>query len=111
MTIFPKEIIENTSEKHFFRFSTASFIIYTTVILLVISTIAILPIVKVDISVQGTGLIRSEAEQSQLCSPVTSQVEKIAIKENQFVHKGDTLLWLNKRTIEEKLRYLQKKKR
>lgn len=109
MKIFPKEIMHGSVEKHFSRFSSKSQIIYMLLILSVISVAIILPVVKVDISVQSRGIIRSLEEPNQILSPINAQVQKIAISENIPVTKGDTLVWFQKEKIEESLLLLQQK--
>ncbi|MDX9881201.1 MAG: HlyD family efflux transporter periplasmic adaptor subunit [Prolixibacteraceae bacterium] len=109
MDIFPKEIINETSEKHFFRFSRQSGIIYLTFIVLLILVFATLPLVEIDISVQSRGIIRSKDEANKLFSPITGQIERIAISENQQVRKGDTLIWFRKNKLTETISFLERK--
>lgn len=109
MKIFPKEIINSTSEKHYFRFSKQSGIIYLIVIMVIIVAISVLPMVNVDITVQSRGIIRSKEEANKILSPITGQIKKIAISENQQVQKGDTLIWFRKDKLTENDGLLDKK--
>ena len=109
MKIFPKEIINSTSEKYFSRFSRQSGTIYLSTIILLVLFLAALPLVQVDISVQSRGIIRSREESCKLLSPVTGQIEKILIHENQQIKKGDTLLCLKKDRLTENILLIERK--
>lgn len=106
-SIFPQEIIRNSAESHFFKFSRKTSIIYSFTIGILSFAIILLFIVKTEVTVLSRGLIRSAGEPVPVTTPVNAEVRKTLIKENGFVNSGDTLLWLNKEKYEEKILHLQ----
>jgi HlyD family secretion protein len=107
--IFPKEIIKFSIENHYIRFSRHSKIIYLLVIGMIFVAFLALPFVKVDITVQSRGMIRSQAEPTSIQAPVTGQVQKICIHENMKVSVGDTLICLAPKKINDQLKMLNDK--
>ncbi len=104
--IFPKEVIRFSLESHYFRFSEDSKIIYLLIIGMVIIFFTALPLVKVDITIQSRGIIRSQAEPTNIQIPVTGQVQEILISENRKVTIGDTLIRLASEKIFDQLSVL-----
>lgn len=51
--LFPKEILEQTGEYHLSRHRSSTQLVYITVVLTLLATIAILPFVSVDVSVKS----------------------------------------------------------
>jgi len=101
--IFPKEIIDNTLEVHLFKNKVRSKIIYTILLLSVIAVFAAIPFVYLDIYSSSMGIIKAKKERHQIFSLYSGVVEKINLKENQTVNKGDTLLVVDNSLLEEKL--------
>ncbi|MDP2889369.1 MAG: hypothetical protein Q8P34_10470 [Bacteroidota bacterium] len=91
-TLFPKEIIRFSIESHYSRFSWHSKVIYLLVIGIILAAVIALPFVKVDITIQSRGIIRSQAEPTSIQAPVAGQVQKIYIREK---HEGDGWRYLN----------------
>jgi multidrug resistance efflux pump len=104
--IFPKEVIRFSLESHYFRFSGDSKIIYLLIVGMVIIFFTALPLVKVDITIQSRGIIRSQAEPTNIQTPVTGQVQEILISENRKVTIGDTLIRLAPEKIFDQLSIL-----
>ncbi len=107
--IFPKEIIQSTVEKHYSRFSKYKPVIYLLLVCFVLIALVLLPIIKVDITVQSRGIIRSLAEPTTVMTPVTGMVREIRISENMRVSKGDTLLILSPEKIDDQSRIVDEK--
>ncbi|MBW8323719.1 MAG: HlyD family secretion protein [Prolixibacteraceae bacterium] len=103
-TIFPKEIIMFSLESHYARFSRHSIAVYLVLIGVITATLVALPILKVDVTAQSRGIIRSQTEPTSIQAPVTGQVQKICIRENMKVTIGDTLIWLAPEKIDDQLR-------
>ena len=101
--IFPKEIIDNTVEVHRFKHSLKSKIIYGIVLLSIIGIVASLPFVFLDIYSSAKGILKSEKERNQIASLYTGKVTSVFIKENKYVHQGDTLLIIDNTIGKEKL--------
>lgn len=107
--VFPAEIAEYTSESYFIKRNITSRIIYVAILLVLLILIILLPFIKIDLSTQSRGIIRSKFENNTLQSVVSAEVDKINLSENLYVHKGDTLIWLRTDVIDEQIRRLRAK--
>ena len=107
--IFPPEIINDTTESLFVKRSTKSKIIYLTVVIVIAVIFASLPFIYVEISTQARGIIRTPFENNQLQTVVYGEIVQINIAENTEVEKGDTLLILNAKDMEEQISRKQDK--
>jgi HlyD family secretion protein len=105
-TIFPEEIISQTSEGHFAKFNSKTRIVYLLIILLLVVTGVALPFVRVDITHQGRGIIRSTAENNIVSAAIYGEVIKNSLQENLYVTKGDILLKLNTEKLDEEFNSL-----
>lgn len=101
--IFPKEIIENTLEVHQFKHTNKSKVIYSVILLSLISALISLPFIYVTIYNSSQGLIRSEKERILLESSNSGKVIFHQLKNNLQVKKGDTLLLINNLSITQKI--------
>lgn len=101
--IFPKEIIENTLEVHQFKHSNNSKIIYSIILLILISALISLPFINVTIYNTSQGLIRSDKERILLESSNSGKVIFHQLKNNLQVKKGDTLVMTNNMAITQKI--------
>jgi len=70
--LLPNEWIENSIETYIYQHTTKSQIIYLVVLMAITVTIASLPFIYVDISIQGSGLVRPIVEKTQITSPITN---------------------------------------
>ncbi|MDR1652041.1 MAG: HlyD family secretion protein, partial [Prevotellaceae bacterium] len=61
---------------------------------------AALPFVRVQVSAQARGIVRTELENNQLQAAVYGEVADVRISENSQVTKGDTLVVLNAENID-----------
>lgn len=103
MKIFPSSIIENSVESHFVQHSTKSKIIYQVVLLSIISAFISSFFIKVDITSQNRGQVKSIVENNKLHSCIYGQVLKENIKEYKQVNAGDTLVWFDTKAINDKI--------
>lgn len=101
--IFPKEIIENTLEVHQFKHTNKSKIIYSIILLTLISALISLPFINVTIYNTSQGLIRPDKERILLESSNSGKVIFHQLKNNLQVKKGDTLLLINNLSITQKI--------
>lgn len=90
--LLPNEWIENSIETYIYQRTTNSQIIYWVVLLAVVAAIVALPLVYVDISVHGSGVVRPVAEKAEIISSVTEIVDSVYVKEGGQVRKGDIIL-------------------
>ena len=81
----------NTLENLIYKNKTKSFSIYLVIVVALVVFISSLPIVKIDISSQSRGIIRSTTDNVPLTSLVNGKVVYLHPKNNRLVHKGDTL--------------------
>lgn len=84
----------NTLENLIAKNKTKSVSIYLIVVLGVLVSVALLPVIKVDISSQSRGMVRSNTDNLPLTSLVNGKVIFINLKNNRVVQKGDTLVQL-----------------
>lgn len=106
--LFPSDIIGLSTENHFSKFSKKSSAIYIVVILAFIVAVVSFFFIKTEITVQSRGLIRSSVEPIQITSPVVAEVVKAVLKENKSVTIGDTLIWLKREKLKERIEHFEK---
>ncbi len=107
--LFPIEIVEYSNQKYWVKRNVKSKIIYITIIGVIAIGILVLPLVKVDLSSQSRGSIRSMNENNTLQSVISAEIERINLFENQDVKEGDTLVWLRTDVIDEQINRLAEK--
>ena len=90
----------NTLENLIAKNKTKSISIYLVVVLAIAVFIALLPVIKVDISSQSRGIIRSKTDNVPVTSAVSGKIVAIKLKNNLLVQKGDTLLTISKENLE-----------
>ena len=92
----PINTLENLTAKN----KTKSKNIYFVVVVSVIIFLALLPIIKIDISSQSRGIIKSYKENVSLSTIVSGKIVWLQLKNNQTVAKGDTLLKISTKALE-----------
>jgi len=102
-TIFPKEILEYTSELHRYKFLKKSQMIYLILLLSLICMSTALPFIKIDLYSSSAGMIRPSKERNTITSPIKGKINQVYIVENSFVKKGDTLLTLDDSSVSQEL--------
>lgn len=90
----------NTTENLYAKNKTKSISIYLVVILALLVFLALLPIIKIDISSQSRGIIRSKMDNVPLTSIVSGKIIWIKLKNNTQITKGDTLIKIAKEGLE-----------
>ncbi|MDN3675517.1 HlyD family efflux transporter periplasmic adaptor subunit [Flavobacterium branchiarum] len=90
----------NTLENLIARNKTKSISIYLILVLAIIVFLVLLPIIKVDISSQSRGIIRSKTDNVPVATIVSGRVTWLALKNNTVVQKGDTLIKISKQKLE-----------
>lgn len=66
--------------------------IYGLVLFMIVVSFALLPIISVNVSVRGSGILQPNMEKNDLLLPVSGRIAYWNSSDNQFVRKGDTLL-------------------
>ncbi|WPO80245.1 HlyD family secretion protein [Flavobacterium sp. KACC 22761] len=90
----------NTLENLIRKNKTKSFSIYLVIVLAILIFLGLLPLINIDISSQSRGIIRSKTDNVPVTTIVSGRVNWIALKNNIFVKKGDTLLKISKENLE-----------
>ncbi|WP_337965386.1 HlyD family efflux transporter periplasmic adaptor subunit [uncultured Flavobacterium sp.] len=90
----------NTLENLISKNKTKSFSIYLVIILTIIIFLILLPIIKVDITSQSRGIVRSTTDNVPVTAIVSGRIIWLNLKNNAVVQKGDTLLKIAKQNLE-----------
>ncbi|OZI06664.1 hypothetical protein BWI93_18605 [Siphonobacter sp. BAB-5385] len=77
--------------------------IYFLPLILGVASIA-LPFIYVDISIQSAGIIRTVSEKTEIKPLFSGHIHSWNIKENQRVHRGQTLLVIETAQLDSKLK-------
>ncbi|WP_418508818.1 HlyD family secretion protein [Corallibacter sp.] len=100
--IFPEDILNNTVEYHIAKHSRKSNLIFWLIFLAIAAILIALPFIYVDVYSTSRGLIISEENPVTLYAPTSGRVTYYNLKENEYVSKGDTLLIVNQKILDEK---------
>ena len=98
MEMIPSSFISNTLESYLTRIKTGSRIIYWIIIITVTASLALLPLISVDVAVRIKGYFQSELNRQVVYSPSYGRVVFTSIKDGATVHKGDTLFIIESRS-------------
>ncbi|TPG44494.1 HlyD family efflux transporter periplasmic adaptor subunit [Flavobacterium pectinovorum] len=90
----------NTLENLIAKNKTKNMSIYLVIVLALITFLALLPVIKVDISSQSRGTIRSTTDNVPVTTIVNGRVTWLSLKNNKIVQKGDTLIKISKENLE-----------
>lgn len=104
--LYPPEYAEDSIERHLARHSSRSQVIYLSVLLLLLGAMASLPLLKVDVSVQSAGIIRPLTEKHEVKARTSGVVERLLVRPNQDVRRGEPLLVLHAGQLEVRDRLL-----
>ncbi|WP_299248696.1 HlyD family efflux transporter periplasmic adaptor subunit [uncultured Lacinutrix sp.] len=100
--IFPEDILHNTVEYHIAKHSKKTNLIFWIIFLVLVSALAALPFIYVDIYTTSRGIITSHEKPVTLFAPISGRVTYFNLVENQSVSKGDTLLVVNQKILDER---------
>ena len=92
----PINNLENLHSKN----KTKSISIYLVVVLAVLVFLALLPVIKVDVSSQSRGVVRSVTDNVPVTTVVSGRLTLCGIRNNAVVKKGDTLLKISPQVLE-----------
>lgn len=90
----------HTQENLVNKYSTKTNLVYIVVLLCLVGILVALPFIKIDITAQSRGFVRSEMEDIPIFSMVSGEVEYINLRNNQRVNQGDTLVIVAKDIID-----------
>lgn len=103
--LLPPEWLENSIESYTYQQTTHSQRIYWVVLVVVLAALISLPFIYVDISVQGSGVIRPVTEKTEIKAPITELVDSVYIREGATVSKGDIILTFRASNSDYKIAY------
>ena len=72
---------------------------YIFILLIVLGGISSLPFIYVDVSSRAPGFVRPLGDNVPIISLVSGNIQKINLKNNKTVQKGDTLLMINPQSL------------
>ncbi|TDE01963.1 biotin/lipoyl-binding protein [Flavobacterium hiemivividum] len=90
----------NTLENLIAKNKTKSISIYLVLVLAVLVFLALLPIIKIEISSQSRGIVCSTTDNVPLTTLVNGKVTFVKLKNNQVVQQGDTLIRLTQENLD-----------
>ncbi len=94
--ILPNDYINNSVETYHYSKRVKGQWLYLFLLAVCVLGFIALPFVRVDLTVNENGVIRSYADPAILKSVMTNQIHHVYVKEGDFVQEGDTLLTLCK---------------
>jgi len=92
----PIHTLENLVSKN----KNKSLSIYLVILLAIIIFLVLLPIIKVDITSQSRGIVRSTTDNVPVAAIVSGRIIWLNLKNNAVVKKGDTLVKIAKQNLE-----------
>lgn len=106
-SLFPKEILDYTSELYRYNFLKRSQTIYTILLVSIVIICAALPFIKIDLYTDSPGMIKPSKERNPITSPINGKINEVLVLENSPVEEGDTLVVLDDSSISHELRLLE----
>jgi multidrug resistance efflux pump len=100
--IFPPEIVEYSVEKHFSEYNPKSKALYLVVLGLLAVFFILLFVIKVDVSVRSTGIIRPLQERTDIRSALDGIIDSMYVSENTHVVAGQPIMKIKSRSVDEK---------
>ena len=101
--IFPKEIIEETAEVHLWNHTVRSQVIYSTIMIGISVSLALLPFIHVDVGVRSRGMVRPVMQRQVVTSLVSGKIKRWHVRENSLVREGDLLVEIESAGVDEQL--------
>lgn len=89
--LYPSALIEDSLEQHLVRHAPRGRALYLVILLAAAAGLALLPVIRVRVSVRARGIIRPVTEKHEVRSRVSGVVERILAREGDTVHAGDAL--------------------
>jgi membrane fusion protein, peptide pheromone/bacteriocin exporter len=96
-------LVEDCIEVHLARHAPAGRALYLTTIALTIAAAAALPLVRVPITVQASGILRPTVERQDARAAENGIVHAVHMRDGQRVQAGDTLLVLDRTSVSTRL--------
>jgi multidrug resistance efflux pump len=104
--LYPAEYAEDSLERLLAERSRRSHVLYLAAIATLLAALATLPLARVDVSIQSTGIIRPVTEKHEVKARASGLVEQRLVRENGHVRAGQPMLVLRSAAIGEQRRLL-----
>jgi HlyD family secretion protein len=109
MDLIPSGMMNATFESYMIRITSESRIIYWIIIGLVVSGLAMLPFIYVDVAIRARGYFQSETNKQVIYAPVQGVVSFNSILLGKRFEKGDTLLKFDTKATEAQLSAIERR--
>jgi membrane fusion protein, peptide pheromone/bacteriocin exporter len=86
----------NNLENLIARNKTKSKSLYLVLLLVFFVVMALLPVIKIEVSSQSRGIVRSKTDNVPVTTLVSGRITWLALKNNGVVNKGDTIIKIAK---------------
>ncbi len=107
--IFPASITEFSAESLIKKHTTTSKAIYWLFIFMVLAVVTSLFFIKVDVTINSSGIITSVEKPAAIIAPVYGKVTQLHLTENGKVQRGDILFKINQNTLADNIKIVQNK--
>jgi HlyD family secretion protein len=101
--IFPSEMIEDSLHLHYFRHNRKSHLIYISLVLFLLLVLFSLPFVRLEVYSSSRGIVQPLKARQKLVAINSGKILYSGISNYRYVYKGDTLLVIDNRGIDEQL--------
>jgi len=105
--LYPPHLLDDSLEQHLARHAVRGRPVYVALLLALGAALALLPVVRVRVSVRGQGLIRPVTEKHEARARVSGVVERILVREGEAVLAGDSMAIVRSSSIEAQARLLR----
>jgi HlyD family secretion protein len=99
MDLIPYNIANHTMEYYLIKVTSRSRVIYWILIGMIISGIALLPFIHVDVSILARGYFQTDIEKQVVSAPFQGRIIYSSTRNGEKVEKGDTLLIIDSESI------------
>lgn len=109
MIIIPENQVTDTGIYQWHRITVRSQIIYMLIILMLFAIIISLPLMNIQLTITGRGIIRPGKEKTEVISLISKKVDSIYVQEGQSMHEGDPIIKLYSDEIDNQINHLNNK--
>jgi HlyD family secretion protein len=95
--------ITNSLENLIIKNRVSGLSMYVLILFVLIGTLISLNYIQVEVSAQSRGILRSVQDPAPILSLVSGTVSQVNMRNNQAVHRGDMLLRIDDRRMQEEL--------
>ena len=101
--LIPAAFAENTVESLYAEMGAEQPWIYRLLLAGVVTALASLPLINVDVAVRAPGIIRSATERVELRPAVSGPIARVLVQDNEPVRAGQALLVISSADVDERL--------